>query len=185
MLPPTPSLCPALPSCPSQGWLLANPKTRGPCTRPPTSLCTQLLSPSWSPQSWQFRAGGTSSKYRVSPTAMTLARPLSPPAYPQISRGNDAVALPWRSPPARSRTLRCAHAPLPHGLPQTRPSLVDASPESPGTMLSPPPAGSQLRAIAAPAHTHTHGCPWATPATLRGFLTCRVSGDFPLPPRVP
>ena len=54
-----------------------------------------------------------------------------------------------------------AHAPLPHGLPQTRPSLVDASPESPGTVLFPPPAGSQLRVNAAPAHTHTHGCPWA------------------------
>ena len=54
-----------------------------------------------------------------------------------------------------------AHAPLLHGLPQTRAWLVDASPKSPGTMLSPPPAGSQPRAIAAPAHTQTHGCPWA------------------------
>ena len=57
---------------PSQGWLLANPRTYGPCTCPPTSPCTQLLSPSWSPQCWQLRALGTRSRCRPARTAHNL-----------------------------------------------------------------------------------------------------------------
>ena len=172
------------PPGPSQGWLSAIPRTCGPCTCPPTSPCTQLLSPSfWSHRSWQFRAGGTRSRCRVTPTALTLAAPLSPASsYPGMPWGTVAISSPWPSPPARCTTLRCSCSP-PTCLPQPDRGGWMPCPSPLAPTLSPPPQrdcdrlrGPRGEADLAQPQAPTLLQPHAIPSPDWGSVPCVLSG---------
>ena len=137
MLPPSPPFTLLYPPGHSQGWLLANPRTCGPSTCPPPSPCTQLLSPSWSHQSWQFRAGGTRSRCRVTPTARDTRHATL-----------TCFFISWDPLGAHSCCIMVAVASckapdtqvlvLPSHMPPTsRPWWVDALPEPPGSYAVP------------------------------------------------